>query len=370
MSIIYLKNKTDSFELYKIKSKILASSLPTDKIEKLDIDYFRVILKKIDNDEFKLTYHEISFLIKAPVIDWAPYILHRFRFRQLADKKIKTKFPPYLLIEPTSICNLRCVMCFQTDKSFGNNKSFMGRMDLNLFKKIIDEAVYEGCKAITFASRGDPTLNKDLSKMLDYTKGKFIEVKLNTNGVLLDDKLSRCILRNEVTDLVFSIDSYEKQNYENIRKKAKFDNVLNNIKQFMDIRTKEFKFHRTTVRVSGVRLNEKQNYEKFNKFWLEHVDYCSLTQLQERWDVYQNDVLPNDRLLACGDLFERMYIWWDGTVNPCDVDYKSTLAVGNVKIETIKEIWNGKRYEELREDHLNNKRGNHDVCAKCDWYVK
>ena len=80
--------------------------------------------------------------------------------------------------------------------------------------------------------------------------------------------------------------------------------------------------------------------------------------------------MPNDRLLACGDLFERMYIWWDGTVNPCDVDYKSTLAVGNVKIETIKEIWNGKRYEELREDHLNNKRGNHDVCAKCDWYVK
>ena len=75
-----------------------------------------------------------------------------------------------------------------------------------------------------------------------------------------------------------------------------------------------------------------------------------------RWDTYNNDLLPDEKLLPCGDLFERMYIWWDGTVNPCDVDYKSTLALGNVKIETIKEIWNGKAYSELREAHLSGSR--------------
>ena len=46
----------------------------------------------------------------------------------LTEGKIITDFPLYLLIEPTSICNLRCVMCFQTDKSFGAEKKFMGRI--------------------------------------------------------------------------------------------------------------------------------------------------------------------------------------------------------------------------------------------------
>ena len=44
-------------------------------------------------------------------------------------------------------------MCFQADKSFGDQKSFMGRMSMDLFKNIIDQAEKGGTKAITLASR-------------------------------------------------------------------------------------------------------------------------------------------------------------------------------------------------------------------------
>ena len=205
--------------------------------------------------------------------------------------------------------------------------------------------------------------------MLEYTKGKFLEVKLNTNGILLNDELSRSILANNVTDLVFSIDSYERENYEEIRKKAKFDKVVHNIKQFMRIRDEEFPNHRTTVRVSGVKVDETQDKQKFNEFWAQIVDYNVLVDMQARWDTYMNSVLPSEMLLPCGNLFERMYVWWDCKVNPCDADYKSTLEVGNVNQQTIREIWNGSNFSELRKKHLQGSRSEYSVCAQCDAYT-
>ena len=327
------------------------------------------VVQKIHDGEFKLNTHELAYLNRAPEYIWLEYLAFRYVFGRLANERLHTKFPLYLLIEPTSICNLRCVMCFQIDKTFGGEKSYMGRMGIELFKKTIDQAVEGGTKAITLASRGDPTLNKNLPEMLEYAKGKFLEIKLNTNGILLTEELSRSILKNEVTDLVFSIDSYEKENYEIIRKKAKFDKVVKNIKRLMEIRKKEFPNSRTNVRVSGVKVDEKQDQNKFNEFWSELVDYCALTPIQERWDTYNNSILPDDALMTCGDLFERMYVWWDGTVNPCDVDYKSTLAVGNLNEQTIEQIWNGDAYTKLRDDHMNGGRSKHKVCSQCDAYT-
>ena len=60
-----------------------------------------------------------------------------------------------------------------------------------------------------------------------------------------------------------------------------------------------------------------------------------------------------------------MYIWFDGKVNPCDADYKSYLSFGNISNSSIKEVWNDKLILNLRNDHLNKKRKNHNPCNKC-----
>ena len=356
-----------------ISSERLVSVLTDVEIDHFDSNDQAILsqmLTDIKEGQFELTNHEDFYLSKAEVKMWPDYLVFRYKFRKLATEKIETNFPLYLLIEPASICNLRCVMCFQTDTSFSGNREYMGRMDLNLFKRLIDEAQAGGTRAITLASRGDPTMHKQLPEMLQYMKGKFLEVKMNTNGILLTDHLSRAILNSEVTDLVFSIDSYEKENYEEIRKKASFDKVLANIQRFMSIRENEFPAHRTTVRVSGVKVDEKQDREAFSQFWGELVDHVVLVDLQERWDTYANDYIEADLLLPCGDLWERMYVWFDGTVNPCDVDYKSTLAVGNVNISSIENVWNGVAYRELRQKHLDGDRQKCGVCRQCSAWTK
>ena len=100
-------------------------------------------------------------------------------------KKIVDNFPPYLQIEPTSICNYRCVFCFETDKTFTNKKNgYMGQMKLDLFKKVIDQA--EGnIEFISLASRGEPLACPDIVKMLEYTIGKFLNLKLKNISYMI-----------------------------------------------------------------------------------------------------------------------------------------------------------------------------------------
>jgi radical SAM protein with 4Fe4S-binding SPASM domain len=346
------------------------SALSFEDLPDQEQKIFADIKIQLEKKSRKLSQHELFYLSRAPKKIWPKYLLFRKKFLSLATENNTSSFPLYLLIEPVSICNLRCVMCFQSDKSFSGKKEFMGRMDFNLFKKIIDEAEAGGTQAITLASRGDPTMHKQLPDMLHYMKGKFLEIKLNTNGILLTEDLSISILENQVNDLVFSIDSYEKKNYEEIRKKAKFNKVISNINQFIDIRENQYPAHRTSVRVSGVKIDHKQDTKKYHEFWSKMVDYSMLIEMQARWNTYENEIIDSSLMLPCGDLWERMYIWWDGKVNPCDVDYKSTLAVGDVNQSSIRDIWNNENYTKLRTAHLNEQRKDFSVCSKCDAFLK
>ena len=240
----------------------------------------------------------------------------------------------------------------------------MGRMPWEIFTKAVDEVSENNCQAITLASRGEPTLHPQLGEMLMYIKNKgILDLKLNTNATKLTEKLSRNILDAEVKELVFSVDAGTKETYESIRVKGKFDEVVNNIKNFNIIRNNEYPNSKTTTRISGVKVNDTQDIEQMTQFWEQHVDQVSIKGAIPRWDTYNNEV--NQISKPCGQLWERIYVWYDGSINPCDFDYKSKLIVGNIKNTTIKEAWNNLYYKTLRKNHMSNKRSLHNPCDRC-----
>ena len=55
----------------------------------------------------------------------------------------------------------------------------MGVMDYSLFKKIVDEADRIGTGAITLGSRGEPSLHKNISDLVNYLGTKKIFLKKN-----------------------------------------------------------------------------------------------------------------------------------------------------------------------------------------------
>ena len=138
--------------------------------------------------------------------------------------------------------------------------------------------------------------------------------------------------------------------------------VLNNIIKFKDIRDGEYPDSKCVTRISGVKVNKEQDATKFKEFWEKYVDHVVMVEMQNRWDTYHNpkEIAGSG---SCKLLWERMYIWYDGICNPCDIDYKSELQVGSIKENSIKDIWTGEKYQKLRKTHLD---GNRNSCYPCD----
>ena len=196
--------------------------------------------KDLGKEEMILNGHEILEAKKIDKSKFPRYLVYRYKYNMYPKLHKVGQFPPCVQIEPTSFCNFRCIMCYQADKSFSNKShGFMGFLEFELFKKISDQL--EGnVEAITFASRGEPTLNKDFLKILEYSKDKFLALKMNTNASMLNEKMIHGILSSDLQTIVFSIDEKDKETYEKIRVNGNFDKIIKNLEKFNEIRTKHY----------------------------------------------------------------------------------------------------------------------------------
>jgi radical SAM protein with 4Fe4S-binding SPASM domain len=312
---------------------------------------------------FSLSPNVIEEMATYSDSDLPRYLAHRYRYEVHPQLKILDQYPPYLQIEPTSVCNFRCVFCFETDPTFTDKSNgFMGQMSLDLFKHIVDQA--EGnVEFLSLASRGEPTICKDFVSMLEYTRGKFLNLKLNTNASLLDDEKCHAILSGGIKTVVFSADAAEEPLYSKFRVNGKLSVILENIERFQKIRQSHYSDLSIITRVSGVKFSNEQDMNSMQKVWGGLVDQVAFVEYNPWENVYSQ---PANRLEEpCTDLWRRMFVWWDGKANPCDVDYKSSLSVGSINNHRLDELWQSDTYNEIRNSHVNNKRGDKNPCAAC-----
>ncbi len=314
--------------------------------------------------EFQISELVAEEMALIPDFKIAYYLFHRYRYEIFPQKRILDNAPPYVQIEPSSICNYRCKFCYQTDKSFSNSKSFhMGTMSFEMYKKIVDNL--EGkTEFLSLASRGEPFICKDLPKMLSYSSNKFLNLKINTNASLLNEERIHALLSGGAKTIVFSVDAPSKDLYEELRVNGRYENILKKIKLFQKVRESQYSKEPVIVRLSGVYMDERQNMNDMVKTWGELVDQITFVKYNPWENVYESPLSEVNS--HCSDLWRRIFIWFDGKMNPCDTDYKSTLSIGNLnKFENIKKIWRSLEYESLREKHLNGKRCDLSPCNKC-----
>ncbi len=295
--------------------------------------------------------------------DLPRYLVHRYRYEIYPQLCQLDDYPPYLQIEPSSICNYRCVFCFESDKTFTRRSAgFMGHMPLDLFQRIIDE-IHGKIEFISLASRGEPLLCPDIEKMLAYTRGKFLNLKMNTNASLLDESKCHAILQGGIKTLVFSADAASEPLYSQLRVGGKLDKVLANVERFQNIRATQYPDANIITRVSGVKMSDQQNLDEMENLWGSLVDQVAFVNYNPWEDTYHSPV--NSISQPCSDLWRRMFVWWDGKVNPCDVDYKSTLSTGSIKNSRLTDLWRSNSYRALREAHLSKQRSSLEPCKRC-----
>ena len=274
--------------------------------------------------------------------------------------------PIRLWIESSLVCNLSCVMCPNKDIP-GHDK---GIMDYQLFKNIIDEAK-SFVSDIKIHHRGEPLTNSRLAEMIAYAKAARLRVRFSSNATLLDERRSAEILEAGPDLISISFDGFTKEVYEEVRRGASFEKTLDNIESFLSLKRKR-KYSLPYIIIERIDLNKfsgrvdncqiEELTRTFKRWGADEVitklEYDWVTPVSERPQIEQPHSL-------CTFPWYALVICWDGTVTPCPQDYMASLKMGNVKEQSIAEIWNSQAYLDLRRDLIRQQLST-AACEKCD----
>jgi len=289
------------------------------------------------------------------------YKLYRKRWQEYPKRQFVSEYPLLIDLELSTVCNLRCLMCYTTTDEF-KRKSKARFMDYGLFCKIIDE-ISGNVPAIRLSLRGEPTLHPRFLDCITYAKKKGIgEVSALTNGTKLTKDFSKQIMRAGMDWLTISVDGLGKT-YESIRKPAKFKDILQKIKYFKSLKKRD-KTDKPVIKIQSVWPAISHDPERFYNTFFKYVDLIAFNPLIDYLGKDKNITYePN---FICPQLYQRLVVGSDGKALMCSNDEHGNNIVGDTKKERIYEIWHGKRINKIRAIH---KRRNSfvpiPVCRKC-----
>lgn len=312
---------------------------------------------------------------------------YMFRSGNKAGKPFGIKF------EVSAVCNLRCIMC-PLSKGLKRKQGVLG---FEKFKKIYDEITPP---YLNLTGIGEPLLNKDLFKIINYAKNKRTIVKLDTNATLLDKKSSEELLSTNPNIISVSIDGVNKESYEKIRKGAKFENVIENLKNL--IKKRNDIHSKTKVHINFVlqkeNIDELINFIKFldslkvdsingdialplgsNKnIDNRKIDIKVLASLRKDLQKIKTNASLNiehiTEFIECnGDILKKAkarcyYPWyypsitWDGNLVPCCYICDNEIVFGNVFDEGFMKVWNNEKIKNFRKMIATKKTG---ICKNC-----
>ena len=296
------------------------------------------------------------------------FLEYRRRWNEYPRTFTVAPFPTHLDIESTGVCNLRCPFCATGTKNWGPNER--GYMEMDLFKKIIDEGAAEKLFAIKLSFRGEPTLHQQLPEMVAYAKQQgILDVYFNTNGTLLTEKLAHRLIDAGLDRISISFEGIEKEPYEkSYRVGAKYDRVIENVRRLKGIRDGRG-LGIPQIRIQSVLLPElKEAFPKYLEFWKPYADEISYLDMRREGPADDHRGLRGD--WACPYLWQRMTILWDGTTLPCPMpglaDF-SLLALGNAREKNIREMWSGPENTRYRRLHQLKRAHELEACDRCSF---
>lgn len=289
-------------------------------------------------------------------------------------------YPPYLEIEVTTRCNLKCIICEHTYWSEPCRD-----MSFEEFRGILDQ--FPRLKWIGLTGIGESFMNKDFLKMLRYVKSKNVYIELYDNFYFINKETAKELIDLGIDKIFISLDAATKEIYEKIRVGSNFDLVVTNLKDFFRLK-KEMKAHFPEIAfhfiVNKFNINEISQYldlvRSITKGENEDVQVTRmLHNFKEVKDLFTE--ISTEMIKKINEKAKKMNIKlsWSADVPQCKPpinectewimpfifvsghvisccagneagqrNFQKETALGNVFETPFKEIWLGEKYKNLR----------------------
>jgi radical SAM protein with 4Fe4S-binding SPASM domain len=267
-----------------------------------------------------------------------------------------------IIVETTNICDAKCITCPR--EQF---KEKPCTMDMNLFKKIVDDATQYGIESVDTCGFGEPLLDKHLFERFKYIRKKLPKAQIfcSTTGYHLEgDKWNNVL---EYVDILkLSIYGVTKETYEAFhRGRLKYTDTMANIFGFLTYANETGKRPHTIGLFLETELNAHEK-DAWLKRWEPNLDEVMVWKPHNWVSGRHYRELDYTRQKSCGRPIKApMYIHADGTVSPCCFDIHKGIPLGDMNTQTIEEVYRGEPYRRLREAH---REGNFQdyICKGCD----
>lgn len=290
---------------------------------------------------------------------------YRRVWKLAADYKVLTSFPLHLDIELSGRCNLSCSHCFQN----GKLKGPLGLMDMNLFRRIIDEGVEKGLCAVKLQIRGESLLHPQFDEAVRYAKGMgILDVQVTTNATLLTEKRSREIIAAGLDAIIFSVDTHHgdcMNDYSNVERK---------VLCFMQVR-KELGAVLPWVRVkASLEESSPQAFDEAREHLKQRFPLADLYIVSRLHNFLPTvdafpDLHKNYEQLPCHYPMQRLAVYWNGETTVCCLDFNNNWAFGDAGAQSIESIWNSERLNTFRTKQQINRQAM-PICRHCHACVR
>jgi len=305
--------------------------------------------------------------------------------------------PVCLYLETTNRCNLLCETCPRTFEELEKPAD----MSWELFTSIVDQV--PNVARVVLHGVGEPMLVRDLPRMIRYLKARGIYVLFNTNGTLLSGRRQRELIETGLDELRVSLDAAEAKTFLQVRGKDFFNRIVRNVGSFTAF---QLEIGATTPRVSLWLTGLKETVDQLPEFvrlaarvgvrevHLQRLVFDEAERGLARADsslfeatmAEEEALIDEARRLAetlgvtldasgatepgislkrqddqpwstCRRPWSLMYFTANGRALPCCIapfsarGYES-YTLGDATQQTLREIWNGVRYQDFRESLL------------------
>ncbi|HCM67496.1 MAG TPA: hypothetical protein DIS62_00620 [Candidatus Kerfeldbacteria bacterium] len=298
-----------------------------------------------------------------------------------ADEYDYCSFPRYIFLESVSICNAACVMC---PRELLTRKQ--GVMSFDLFEKIVSEIrpYAKKVERVDLHGFGEPAIDRCMPARIRLVKAAGIKhVHIVSNGSLMQEDFAKAILEAGLDSIKFSFYGSDKQQYEDIMVKLKYEESLGNINRFIKVRNAGG--YRTKIIVQALSSPGKIiDAEKWGcQFeglvlggYVGKKDYSRLSGDLLRMGKLHNYGGGRSYLFPQGG-YKHKPCYWPfqvltidnlGNVLPCIYDFDASLKFGNLTNSTIAEIWNSERFRQFRQDMGSALLDKYSVCCGCSQF--
>ncbi len=290
--------------------------------------------------------------------------------------------PLSLFVEPTNVCNFRCQFCPESFVDYESQAGGRRTMSLEDFRKVCADIKALGrLKVLRFYMLGEPLLHRELEEFIRHAKDQDVaeRIEVTSNGSALTPERSRKLVEAGLDYLRISIyASTEERHHDVTGSVVGLARLVANVSAFREIRD-SMGSRKPYLFVKMIDAMDAAENARFFELFGSIADEIGLeprtnwtgfegrdlTLLAHLSDQEKLKLLPYPVKAVCPYPFYVLVVHADLDVSVCCADWNKKALVGNLRRQTLAEVWRSQELRDFQKMHVENRRSENESCRNC-----